>query len=95
MPRRRYLLGSDISDDKRLRSVHRCARSFGYPLQYSLFICDLSAMELTMLKWQLRDLIVHTIDRVVFIDIGDPEDERRLEFVCVVPSLPSSGPRVV
>lgn len=93
MARRRYLLGYDISDAKRLRSVHRCAREFGYPLQYSLFLCDMDDMELTRLKWGLSDLIVHTIDRVVLIDLGDPTQERRFDFIR--PRLPRSGPTIV
>lgn len=95
MARRRYLLGYDISDPTRLRSVHRCARRFGYPLQYSLFICDLDEIELTQLKWGLSDLIVHTIDRVVLIDLGDPRQERRFDFMGVRPRLPKSGATIV
>ena len=95
MPRRRYLLGYDISDPKRLREVHRCGRRFGYPLQYSLFICDMDEAEVIQLKWNLGDIIVHNIDRVVLIDLGDPKQERRFHFMGVRPLLPSSGPTIV
>jgi CRISPR-associated protein Cas2 len=95
MARRRYLLGYDISDPKRLREVHRCARRFGYPLQYSLFICDMDDAEIIRLKWSLGDLIVHSIDRVVLIDLGDPARERRFEFMGVRPKLPSRGATIV
>lgn len=95
MARRRYLLGYDISDSKRLRDVHRCARKFGYPLQYSLFICDMDETEVIHLKWSLGDLIVHNVDRVVLIDLGDPRRERRFDFMGVRPNLPSSGATIV
>ena len=94
MARRRYLLAYDISDDKRLRSVHAAAKSFGHPLQYSLFICDLNGIELTQLKWALGELIVHTIDRVAIIDLGDA-DARRFQFLGVRPILPAGGPTIV
>lgn len=95
MARRRYLLGYDISDPKRLRDVHRCARRFGYPLQYSLFICDMDNTEMIQLKWSLGDIIVHNIDRVVLIDLGDPKQERRFDFMGVRPRLPVAGPTIV
>jgi CRISPR-associated protein Cas2 len=92
---RRYLVGYDISDDKRLRLVHRCARRFGYPLQYSLFICDLGRIDLAKMKWELGELILHTVDRVVFIDLGDPRHERQFDFLGVRPRLPTSGPTII
>ncbi|MGC8514182.1 MAG: CRISPR-associated endonuclease Cas2 [Acidimicrobiales bacterium] len=95
MSRRRYLLGYDISDPRRLREVHRCCRRFGYPLQYSLFICDMDDGEVIRLKWSLGDIIAHNIDRVVLIDIGDPSQERRFEFMGVHPQLPRAGPTIV
>lgn len=95
MARRRYLLGYDISDPARLRQVHLCAKRYGYPLQYSLFVCDVDEMELTGLKWELSDLIHHRVDRVVLIDLGASLQEDRFEFLGVRPGLPGSGPTIV
>lgn len=95
MERRRYLLGYDISDDRRLRAVHRCAKRYGYPLQYSLFICDVDPAELIHLKWDVGDLINHEVDRVVLIDLGSPKEERVFDFMGRRPRLPSGGPTIV
>lgn len=94
MARRRYLLAYDISDDKRLRAVHGAARRFGYPLQYSLFVCDLDGRELVSLKWRLGEIIVHNVDRVAIIDLGSA-DGARFEFMGVHPRLPDGGPTIV
>ncbi len=93
MGRRRYLVSYDISDPNRLRKVHETVKGYGYSLQYSVFICDLSDVEKLWLKGGLREIIKFTEDRVAFVDLGDAE--RRgvecFEFMGVVPTLPSSG----
>lgn len=71
MARLRYLVAYDISDDRRLRAVHSCVKGFGYPLQYSVLVCDLDKSELISLKWSLGNLIAHDEDR------GCPRSYRR------------------
>jgi CRISPR-associated protein Cas2 len=48
--RTRYLLTYDIREPRRLRRVHQVAKDFGDPLQYSVFVCDLTEIELLDLK---------------------------------------------
>lgn len=95
MSRRRYLLGYDISEPARLRRVHRCAKHYGYALQYSLFICDLSDMEVISVRSDLSQLIDHLVDRVVLVELGDPNQVRRFEFLGRRPRLPRGGPTIV
>ena len=57
--RRRYLVAYDIRESKRLRRVHKAMKGFGWAMQYSVFICDLDALELTRLRMTLGDLIHH------------------------------------
>ncbi len=95
MARRRYLLAYDISDEVRLRRVHTVAKTFGYPLQYSLFLCDLDPSELTRLKWAMGEVIKHTVDRVLIIDLGNL-DLGRFQFMGVRPNVElPSGPTIV
>lgn len=93
MARTRYLLAYDISDDRRRGQVHKCVSGFGYPLQYSVFICDMSDIELIALRTELREVIHSTLDRVAFVRLGDPASRGRecFEFMGVHPRLPSSG----
>lgn len=95
MARHRYLVAYDISDDKRLRTVHGVAKAFGYSLQYSVFVCDLDPSELTRLRWALGEAILHTEDRVAIIRLGDASDASCFQFLGVRPTLPTSGPTIL
>lgn len=78
--RSRYLVCYDISDDKRLRRVHRAMRGFGAPLQYSVFLCPLSAAERVLLLEKLTPLINHREDQVLLVNLG-PADGRAQECI--------------
>lgn len=97
MSRRRYLVMYDISDPKRLRRVHDVVKGHGHSLQYSVFVCDLSSIQLIGLKWQLGDEIDHTADSIAILDLGDAEkaDPSRFSFLGLHPPLPSRGPVVL
>ncbi|HLI31568.1 MAG TPA: CRISPR-associated endonuclease Cas2 [Solirubrobacteraceae bacterium] len=68
--RRRYLLAYDIRHPRRLRRVHRVASDFGEALQYSVFVCDLTDVELVGLKQRLLEEIKATEDSVSIFDLG-------------------------
>ncbi|MGH3440729.1 MAG: CRISPR-associated endonuclease Cas2 [Nitriliruptorales bacterium] len=72
MQRTRYLVAYDIREDHRLRQVHSIAMDFGYPLQYSVFICDLDEREKFAMRIALGNAIDHRVDSVVFVDLGEP-----------------------
>ncbi len=71
----RYIVSYDISDEKRLRRVHRTMKGYGDPLQYSVFRCDLSASERILMIEALSKIINHREDQVMLVDIG-PADGR-------------------
>jgi CRISPR-associated protein Cas2 len=95
--RRRYLVAYDIADPIRLRRTHATVKGFGFALQYSVFVCDLDAMEKTQLRAELGEVIHHTQDRVAIIDLGDPAQRgvECFEFMGNHPVLPSGGPTIV
>jgi CRISPR-associated protein Cas2 len=68
--RRNYIVTYDICDPKRLRHVFKTCRDFGRHLQYSVFECDLTNMEKAQFEQQLRTLINHDEDQIIFIDLG-------------------------
>ncbi len=70
--RTRYLLAYDISNPRRLRRVHGVAIRFGYPLQYSVFVCDLDVVAFVALVDALRSEIHEREDRVSLFDLGAP-----------------------
>ncbi len=95
--RTRYLVSYDISDAKRLRQVHKTIKDFGWPMQYSVFICDLDAVEMLMLKQAVADIIHHGEDAVAFINLGPPANRGRecFDFMGARTSLPTSGPTII
>lgn len=46
-------------------------RAFGYPLQYSVFLCDLDAVERLAMLGRLTEVMDHRQDSVAIVDLGD------------------------
>ena len=65
-----YLICYDIGDDKRLRKVFQTMRGFGDHLQFSVFECQLTAMDLAKCRAALAAIIHHDEDQVLFVDLG-------------------------
>jgi CRISPR-associated protein Cas2 len=95
--RTRFLLAYDVSDPKRLHGVHKVALTFGEPLQYSVFICDLMPDELVRLRMALREHIHHAEDRVVLVNLGPAAGRaaRAIEVLGRQHLLPPSGDPVI
>lgn len=73
--RHSFIVTYDICEPKRLRLVFRTLRDWGNHLQYSVFECQLTRTELLQLKGELKEIIHHGQDQVLFIDLG-PSDGR-------------------
>lgn len=94
MARRRYLIAYDIRDQVRLRRVAKVMESFGERLQYSVFLCDLSGVELMAWQTQILDVVRLTDDSIVTIDLGPP-GSREINFLGAHRALPSSAAVIV
>lgn len=68
--RHHYLVAYDICDPVRLRRVHRTVRDFGDPLQLSVFGCELSSLDRTVLETRLLEIIDAAVDQVMFVRLG-------------------------
>ena len=68
-----YLVCYDICDDKRLRRVFKVMRGYGDHLQYSVFECQLTNMDLVRLRSELSGIIHHAEDQVLFVNLGPAE----------------------
>lgn len=71
--RHRYLVTYDISDDKRLKKIYRRMCGYGDPVQYSVFLCDLSTRERVLLVADLTGLIKHDEDQILIVNLGPAE----------------------
>lgn len=65
-----YLIMYDIADPKRLQNVHKMVRGYGDPVQYSVFIGQLSERDLSVLREKLYDMINHKDDQIIIIKLG-------------------------
>ena len=68
--RNTVLVCYDICDDKRLRKVFKTMRNFGDHLQYSIFECQFTAIDLARCRHTLSEIIKHNEDQVLFVDLG-------------------------
>lgn len=95
--RHRYLVAYDIREPGRLRRVHTTMQAYGEPLQYSVFLCDLSPAERISMKRDLGEAIDHWDDRVAIVDLGDSSSRGMecFEFLGQQGRLPSAGPRIL
>ena len=71
---RGYLLSYDVDDKRRLREMHKLARAYGRPLQYSVFACTLRREDRVRLASRIEALIDRAKDRVVLLDLGTVAD---------------------
>ncbi|MEW6261675.1 MAG: CRISPR-associated endonuclease Cas2 [Thermodesulfobacteriota bacterium] len=65
-----YLVSYDITDPKRWRKVYKTLHGFGDPVQYSVFICELSEADKVRMAAKLDGLIHHDDDQVLIVDLG-------------------------
>ncbi len=94
--RNTYLVCYDIANDKRLRKVFKTMRDYGDHLQYSVFECQFTPTDLARCRGELTDMIHHTEDQVLFIDLG-PTDGRGERVISALgqPYSPVSAPCVI
>lgn len=94
--RTRYLFAYDIRDPKRLRRVHKLALAWGDPLQYSVFVCDLSKVEFVKMREDLCELINLDEDSASYFDLGPPDGRglECIEFLGTRRRLPDSRPQI-
>jgi CRISPR-associated protein Cas2 len=95
MARRRYLVAYDIRDDRRLRTIAGCMEGYGTRIQYSVFVSDLSARELVLMRGDIESLMKMTEDSVMIVDLGAVGDLSRFLFLGPHKKLPASGAVVV
>lgn len=65
-----FVICYDICHPKRLRKVYRTMCGHGDPLQFSVFRCELSAIELQRLKDTLWPILNLEQDRVMIVNLG-------------------------
>jgi CRISPR-associated protein Cas2 len=95
MARRRYLIAYDICDPTRLRRVIKVMEGYGERLQYSVFLCDLSGMELQSWKEDILAVMSLGKDSVVRLDLGEVNAAVPVHVLGRSRRLPTTGPTIV
>jgi CRISPR-associated protein Cas2 len=93
--RNRYLVCYDVTDPKRLERIYKKMNGFGEPVQYSVFICDLSPKERVILEEALTELLNLKEDRVLIVDTGPTEGRGNESFKTVGNAKPLPNRSVV
>jgi CRISPR-associated protein Cas2 len=93
-----YVIAYDVVDDRRRAKVHRVLSGFGTALQYSVFRCALTPLELTDLRAKLWEIFNPAVDRILLADLG-PEASRGAQALEIwgqelEQPLPSSEPLI-
>jgi CRISPR-associated protein Cas2 len=94
--RNTFLVCYDISNDLRLRRVHKTMRGFGDHLQYSIFECQFTATDLVRCRHALSQIIHHKQDQVLFVDLGPVEGRGdRVITALGQPYVPFDSPCII
>ena len=94
MARQRYPVAYDIRDDRRLREVATCMEGYGTRIQYSVFVCDLSAREVVLMRGDLEARMKPSEDSIMVVDLG-PADSSRFLFLGTHTKLPTSSAVII
>ena len=81
--RNRYVVCYDVSDADRCRRTYSMMQGYGDHIQYSVFLCELSAMELTYLKRDLTELLNLHEDRALIVDTGSARSDQSRRIITV------------
>lgn len=86
----------DIRDPGRLRKVHKIVVAHGDQLQYSVYVCDLTKVELVKMRAQIRSAMNAAEDSVSIFDLGPPKGKvvERVQHLGVVSQVSEAAPEV-
>ena len=94
--RNTFLVTYDIRDDKRLRLVFKTMRNWGDHLQYSVFECQLTPIDLAKCRHELGRIIKHNEDQVLFVDLGPTQGRGERTITALgQPYTPINSPCIV
>ena len=81
--RKRYLIAYDVSDDKRRNAIFKTLMGNGDHVQFSVFLCQLSDVELARLKGSLTGSVNARQDQIVILDLGPADCDLASRLECL------------
>ncbi len=74
-----YVICYDITEPKRWRKVYKRLHGYGRRLQYSIFRCRLTKLEMEKLRWELeKDLT--SDDKLLILNVCDKCEQKTLSL---------------
>ena len=73
---------TDKPGQRRLRRVAKACLDYGQRVQNSVFECELTEVQLCMLKERIKEIIDHSLDSIRFYHLNRSEN-RRVELMGV------------
>ncbi len=95
MSRHRYLVCYDVREQRRLRRTHDTMLGYGDPLQYSVFVCDLSDAERMLMEVSLLGVVNLREDSVMIVDLGPVGTLTEKRMRTLGPKPPRSPDRAI
>lgn len=83
MRRKRFLVSYDVSDDRRRTRIFKTLYAYGDHAQYSVFFCELTAIELAELRGKLRSVLNAAEDQIMILDLGAAENPLGADLECL------------
>ena len=90
-----WIVCYDITQDKRRTKVYKLMRGYGDHIQFSVFRCILSDLQLAELRERVEMLIDHTEDQVLLVPLGSPDATRFKQWISVGMPLEAAERTVV
>ena len=77
------MIAYDVADDKRRAAVFKILMGNGDHVQFSVFLCELNAVELARLKGQLAEAVNNQQDQVIILDLGPAQSPLHDTLECI------------
>ena len=81
--RRLYLCTYDVADDMRRTRLFESLKDHGEHIQFSVFLCELSDMEQAKLVSISKEILHHTEDQLLILDVGPADFDLTLNLTCI------------
>ena len=93
--RNRYFVCYDVSDPQRLARTYKKMNGYGDPVQYSVFLCELNAKELIIMRSDLEEILNLGEDRVLIINVGPATEKNYKQITTIGAQIKSQREDVV
>ena len=78
-----WLVVYDVADDKRRTKIYKLMRGYGDHIQFSVFRCIVSDLQVAEMRERLEVLVHATKDQVLLVPLGSPDATRFRQWIAI------------